>query len=97
MKNLFYFNWEEAENMKKIYSSWIGREAHTGKGKKQTLTNIVVTQSRQTGLGPEPFYHVEFIFDNTKTLSAYEFLFYNSLVGVYPGSNQNTSKTESAA
>jgi hypothetical protein len=98
MKNLFYFKLEDAEHMRKTYSSWIGKEAHTGKGKKQTLTGINIIQRRlHKPLAQDAIYKIEFIFDGQKKLSAYEFLFYNSLVNVAQAQNHEARATGSNA
>lgn len=98
MKSLFYFKREEAERLKDTYSSWIGKQAHTGKGKKQVLININIVQRKlYKGSRDASNYRIEFLFDNNVTLSAYEFLFYNSLVASGGFKEEQDSRPESAA
>jgi hypothetical protein len=78
VKNLFYFKLHEAEKLRDTYTSWIGKEAHVGKGMKEMLLKIRIKPRRSNVKKPEKLYHVEFVFDN-KTFSAQEFLFHNSL------------------
>jgi hypothetical protein len=77
-----YLKMEEAEELKRTYSSWIGKRAHIGKGQTDTLQAIHV-QPKRTFKGHRPgkeLYRVEFEFSNKKRYSAIEFLFYNSLI-----------------
>jgi hypothetical protein len=78
LKNLFYFELHEAEKLRDTYTSWIGREAHVGKGMTEKLREIRIKPRRGSPGKHNKFYHVEFAFDN-KTFSAQEFLFHNSL------------------
>jgi hypothetical protein len=82
LKNLFCFELHEAEKLRDTYSSWIGKEAHVGKGIKEKLHEIKVKPRRSNVKAPNKFYHVEFVFDN-KTFSAQEFLFHNGLQNSY--------------
>lgn len=77
-----YLKIEEAEELKKAYSSWIGKKAHVGKGETDTLLAIHVKPKNNlnTGRPAEQLYRVEFEFVNKKRFSAIEFLFYNSLI-----------------
>ncbi len=84
MINLYYYKLEEAEKLKETYSSWIGKQAHIGKGVKDTLQAITIKPKR--GLGQydaNKIYKVEFQFGTKKRFSAHEFLFHNSLVTTY--------------
>jgi hypothetical protein len=78
LKNLFYFELHEAEKLRETYSSWIGKEAHVGKGTTEKLREIQIKPRRTNVKTPSKFYHVQFVFEN-KTFSAQEFLFHNSL------------------
>jgi len=79
-----YLKIEEAEELKKAYSSWIGKKAHIGNGVTDTLKKIIIRRKRPNeGLkvsNGEKVYRIEFEFESEKKLSAVEFLFYNSLI-----------------
>lgn len=85
LKNLFYYKLEEAEQIMQNYSSWIGKEAHVGKGTKGVLQSITIKPKRVTGLGTktEKVYKVEFEFESNRRFSAFEFLFHNSLMSTF--------------
>lgn len=90
MINHLNYRFEEAEDLQNKYSSWIGRDAHTGKGKKQALKSITITEGPLLRPAQDAtLCQVEFIFDDGTVLSAYEFLLYNSLVST--DSRQETS------
>ncbi|MGZ3900244.1 MAG: hypothetical protein ACXVO9_01555 [Bacteroidia bacterium] len=98
MKNYLNYKFDEAETLKKIYSSWIGRDAHTGYGKKQVLKDIIITQHKlQRPLADAAIYKVEFIFNDNNVLSAYEFLSYNSLISTNRVQETSNKKSSSAA
>jgi hypothetical protein len=78
VKNLFYFELHEAEKLRNTYTSWIGKEAHVGKGITEKLREIQIRPRNGRTKKPEKLYHVDFVFDN-KIFSAHEFLFHNSL------------------
>jgi hypothetical protein len=84
MKNLFYYKLDEAENIKKAYSSWIGKEAHIGRGQTETLKAIHLKPKRENKLQKSPVkvYRVEFEFMTKKKFSAIEFFFHNSLLPI---------------
>lgn len=85
LKNLFYYKLEEAEKLRQNYSSWIGKEAHVGKGNKGVLRSITIKPTRAIGGSkkPEKVYKVEFEFEFNKRFSAFEFLFHNSLMSTF--------------
>jgi hypothetical protein len=80
-EKLFYYKFEEAEEIRKQFISWIGKKAHIGKGFTETLKAITIKPKRE--LNPlrrsEKFYRIIFEFENKQKLSGHEFLFYNSL------------------
>jgi hypothetical protein len=82
MKNLYYYKLHEAENIKKAFASWIGKEAHIGKGLKEKLTAIHLKPKREYKhlKRQSNFYRVEFEFETQKIFSAHEFFFHNSLI-----------------
>lgn len=91
MENAFYYKLEEAEQLKQTYTSWIGREAHVGKGEKQTLQSIKILSFRS----PMTAYRVEFIFANGQSLNTAEFLFRNGLVQSFKNFNTISQKSDS--
>lgn len=92
MENSFYYKLEEAEQLKQTYTSWIGREAHVGKGEKQRLHSIKILSSKS----PITAYRVEFIFGNGQSLNAPEFLYRNGLVQSFKHFNTISQKSDSA-
>jgi hypothetical protein len=85
MPHLYYYKLEEAEKIKSTYESWIGKEAHVGKGVKETLQSINIKE-RQTFIREyktETFFKVEFEFETKKRFSAHEFLIHNNLIPIY--------------
>ena len=85
MINIYYYKLEEAEKIKETYSSWIGKEAHVGRGVKDKLKTITIEATRNLNLynKTDKFYKVEFKFEKEKSFSAHEFLFHNSLITAY--------------
>jgi hypothetical protein len=79
-----YFRIQEAEELQKMYSSWIGKRAHIGMGMTDTLRAIIIKPKSETG-PPEDsdrLYSIEFEFQNRKKFTARQFLLHNSLVQV---------------
>jgi len=79
-----YFKIEEAEELKKMYSSWIGKRAHIGMGMTDTLKDIIIKpkNSNMPENEKEEYYVIEFEFQNRMKFSARQFLLHNSLVQV---------------
>ena len=79
-----FFRIEEAEELQKMYSSWIGKRAHIGMGMTDTLKAIIIKPKSE--IGPrhksEMLYTIEFEFQNRKKFTARQFLQHNSLVEV---------------
>jgi hypothetical protein len=95
MKNAFHYTgFSEADELKRTYSSWIGKKAHIGDGQMETLKSIIIKGSRSTTISGknERHYTVYFEFENKKRLSAATFLAVNSLTSVL-----NLSSVESEA
>jgi hypothetical protein len=80
MKNLFYYRLEEAEKIKETYNSWIGKEAHIGKGLTGKLKSIIIKPKQKLNIREEKLYSVEFEFNTNRKFSAHEFLFHNGLI-----------------
>jgi hypothetical protein len=81
-----YFRIEEAEELKKMYSSWIGKRAHIGKGRTDTLKAIVIKpKSDSLPQKNKELYMIEFEFQNRVKFSARQFLSHNSLMQVRKG------------
>lgn len=98
MKNYLNYKSEDAENLKKTYSSWIGRGAHTGHGKTQVLKDIIITKHQlERPLEDTAIYKVEFVFENGDTLNSYEFLNYNSLISADSRSGSTNKKNQDVA
>jgi len=98
MKSYLYFKSGEAEALKQTYVSWIGRDAHTGKGKKQVLKNIIITEcTLHKPFKGETSYKVEFIFEDNSVLNAYDFLVFNSLITINQETNNANKRNETAA
>lgn len=74
-----YFSSEEAEELKRTYSSWLGKQAHVGNGVTDTLLSIRIVPGK-TYPAKKKVFLVEFEFSNGKKFSAPEFLFYNGLL-----------------
>lgn len=82
-----YFRIEEAEELQRMYSSWIGKRAHIGMGMTDTLKAIIITPKTENGEelpedSPPRLYTIEFEFQNRKKFTARQFLLHNSLVQV---------------
>jgi hypothetical protein len=71
----------EAEEIRKTYSSWVGKTAHIGAGCHTLLKNILIRQNPEDLLTEKSFV-VEFEFENNRVFSAYEFSINNGLVPV---------------
>ncbi|MBA3663098.1 MAG: hypothetical protein H0W61_02680 [Bacteroidetes bacterium] len=90
MKSFPNYKKEEAQNLKNTYTSWIGRDAHTGNGKKKILKDINISQDKLLEpLTDSAVYKVDFIFEGNTVLDAYEFLSYNSLI--FDDASKNTA------
>jgi hypothetical protein len=75
-----YLTIEQAEELRRKYNSWIGKNAHIGKGVTDTLLGIhLVPKIHYKETEAERLYRIEFEFRNQKRYSAAEFLFYNGL------------------
>jgi hypothetical protein len=98
MRNLFYYRLEEAEKIIETYRSWIGREAHIGRGCKETLKSIVIKPKRGSTSVTKPaeLYRVEFEFETKKKFSAREFFFHNSLTETIPPPFSRAKKNRKA-
>jgi hypothetical protein len=75
-----YFRIEEAEELQKMYSSWIGKRAHIGMGMTDTLKAIIIKPAGSSD--DDDRYTIEFEFQNRKKFTARQFLLHNSLVQV---------------
>jgi hypothetical protein len=75
-----YLSYEEAEELKSAYASWVGKRAHVGKGQTETLIAIkIIPRSEESVFkDPEKNFYLEFEFEGNKKFSSTEFLFYNS-------------------
>jgi hypothetical protein len=81
MKLSHHYTLEDAEEIKKAYSSWIGKKAHIGGGSHKVLQEIVIRVSKNDN-SSERSYTVEFRFDDNRVFGAYEFGINNGLVPV---------------
>jgi hypothetical protein len=73
-----YLKKEEAEHLKRAYTSWIGKRAHVGNGVSGILKAINVKE-KTPRKGQDKLYHLEFEFENERKFGAVEFLFHNNL------------------
>jgi hypothetical protein len=81
VKTSEYYKLKDAQELIKIYSSWVGKKAHAGNGLLETLKGIVIKEKRRISANPanEKNYLVIFEFENKKKFPADEFLKINSL------------------
>jgi hypothetical protein len=81
VKKLHYYKLSEAEELKRTYSSWIGKKAHAGNGSISTLKSITIKQKRsaRTVDANDHSFIVEFEFENRIRFRADEFLNNNGL------------------
>jgi len=98
LKNLFYYKLEEAEQIRQNYSSWIGKEAHVGKGNKGVLMSITIKPKREPKQvkKQQRVYKVEFEFEAKRKFSAFEFLFHNSQMSTFNHPYITKKKDEAA-
>jgi hypothetical protein len=96
MRKLQYYRLSEAEEIKSNFSTWVGRPAHVGHGKLETLIEIVIKPCREIMVfgKREKGYKVKFKFSN-HSFDAYQFMINNGLTpvvtissSVYPDSKQ---------
>jgi hypothetical protein len=75
-----YLSYEEAEELKSAYASWVGKRAHVGKGQTETLVAIKIIPKNEDSVfkDPEKNFYLEFEFEGHKKFSSTEFLFHNS-------------------
>lgn len=78
MKLSHYFTLAQAEELRKIFLSWIGKKAHIGAGYHETLKDIAIREGQEQ-IPSEKRYLVEFIFENNRSFGAYEFSVNNGL------------------
>lgn len=81
----YYFNLQEAEEIKQTFLSWINKVAHVGNGQISILKDIII-KPRRTMFRQEPdrqLYHVEFQFINSKSVDASHFLMSNGLRNIF--------------
>jgi hypothetical protein len=85
MKNLFYYRLEDAQQIKSTFASWIGKQAHIGNGRVETLKAIAIRPKRQIRSisKSREFFKVEFEFEGEKKFSVHEFIFHNSLESIH--------------
>lgn len=73
-----YYSIERAEDLRKKYSSWIGKRAHVGGGRTEVLKHISIQSKKVSSSGNEKvLYRVQFEFEN-KTFNSHQFLKHNS-------------------
>jgi hypothetical protein len=81
----YYFNLQEAEELKQTFLSWINKVAHIGNGQISILKEIII-KPRKSMFRQAPehqLYHVEFQFINSKTIDASHFLISNRLTNMF--------------
>jgi hypothetical protein len=95
MYKLYYYKLEEAEELKRLYSSWIGKKAHIGSGKTAMLKSILIKEKRNFSplRKEEDLYRVVFEFDTGHRLSGHEFLFFNGFIFSFASGNRNQDIT----
>jgi hypothetical protein len=75
-----YYSAEDAQELMKTFTSWIGKEASLGNGTKDILKVIEIKESKVSkGINPHQKYAINFKFQNKVKLSANEFLGANGL------------------
>ncbi len=75
-----YYKFEEAQELKQTFSSWINKTAHIGNGRQDVLKRTIITPRRiQNVLKKEKFYIVKFEFTNNNKVDAHSFLMNNGL------------------
>jgi hypothetical protein len=96
-RTVYYYRLAEAEEIKKAYSSWVGKLAHIGNGKIETLKQIVIRPAREMMIfgKKEKAYKVFFEFENKKCFSAYAFMINNGLTPIVNISSDVLSQSDS--
>jgi hypothetical protein len=92
----YYYRYEDAEQLKQTFQSWVNKVAQTGNGEFSVLKNIDIKQ-KKTIFQQDPSlqtYSVEFQFVNSKAIDSSHFFLVNGLNNVIPNKPANKSSNK---